>query len=222
VKRPVDEISAGDRMVKIVPIRHASFMLEAGDDVVHVDPWGQGNYEGLPKATLILLTDTHGDHLDAAMIDKLRTPQTVVVGPPAVAEKISGVKALRNGETATIEKWIIEAVPMYNVKRGPSPGQVYHEKGRGNGYVLTYAGKRFYISGDTENIPEMRALKDIDVAFVCMNLPYTMTPEEAAEAVRAFRPKIVYPYHCRGANLSLFQKALAGTGVEVRIRDWYY
>ena len=106
--------------------------------------------------------------------------------------------------------------------RGPAPGKLYHEKGRGNGYVLTYGGKRFYISGDTENIPEMRALKDIDVAFVCMNLPYTMTPEEAAEAVKAFRPKAVFPYHSRGSNLAAFEKALAGTGIDVRIRDWYY
>ena len=116
----------------------------------------------------------------------------------------------------------IEAVPMYNLKRGPAPGKLYHEKGRGNGYVLTYGGRRFYISGDTENVPEMRALTEIDVAFVCMNLPYTITPEEAAEAVKAFRPKVVYPYHSRGSDLALFEKSLAGTGIDVRIRDWYY
>lgn len=111
---------------------------------------------------------------------------------------------------------------MYNIKRGPAEGKVYHEKGRGNGYILTYGGKRFYIAGDTENIPEMRSLKNIDVAFVPMNLPYTMPPEEAAEAVKAFHPKVVYPYHYRGSDLKVFQKALAGTGIDVRLRDWYY
>jgi L-ascorbate metabolism protein UlaG (beta-lactamase superfamily) len=111
---------------------------------------------------------------------------------------------------------------MYNLKRGPSAGKLFHDKGRGNGYILTYGGKRFYFSGDTEGIPEMRALKNIDVAFVCMNLPYTMPPDEAAEAVRAFHPKIVYPYHYRGSDLSVFEKALAGSGIEVRILDWYY
>ena len=113
------------------------------------------------------------------------------------------------------------AVPMYNLKRGPSPGKLFHDKGRGNGYIVTYGGKRFYISGDTEGTPEMRQLKNIDVAFVCMNLPYTMPPEEAADAVKAFHPKIVIPYHYRGSDLSVFQKALEGTGIEVRLLEWY-
>ena len=112
-------------------------------------------------------------------------------------------------------------MPMYNLKRGPSAGQAFHDKGRGNGYVLTYGGKRFYFSGDTEGIPEMRALKNIDVAFVCMNLPYTMTPEEAAEAVKAFHPKIVYPYHYMGSDPKAFAAALTGRGIDVRDRDWY-
>jgi L-ascorbate metabolism protein UlaG (beta-lactamase superfamily) len=112
---------------------------------------------------------------------------------------------------------------MYNFTpgRGPAPGKFYHDKGRGNGYVLTYGGKRFYISGDTEATPEMKALKNIDVAFVCMNLPYTMTPEEAAAGVRAFAPKIVYPYHYRESNLKAFEDGLKGSGVEVRLRNWY-
>ena len=110
---------------------------------------------------------------------------------------------------------------MYNLTRGPQPGKLYHDKGRGNGYVLTYGGKRFYFSGDTEGIPEMRALKGIDVAFVCMNLPYTMTAEEAADAVRAFHPKVVYPYHYRGTDTQAFAKALEGSGIVVRLRNWY-
>jgi L-ascorbate metabolism protein UlaG (beta-lactamase superfamily) len=113
-------------------------------------------------------------------------------------------------------------VPAYNLKHGPSAGAVFHPKGEGNGYVLTFGGKRFYVAGDTEGTPEMAALKNIDVAFLPMNLPYTMTPEEAAAAARSFSPKIVYPYHDRGSDLAAFQKALQGSGIEVRIRDWYY
>src|SRR5205823_4384408 len=124
---------------------------------------------------------------------------------------------ISNGQTKKWDKWTIEAVPMYNMVRGPEAGKFFHDKGRGNGYVLSYGGKRFYISGDTENIPEMRALKNIDVAFVCMNLPYTMTPEEAAEAVKSFKPKVVIPYHYRSqpaVDVSGFQKAPQGTGIE--------
>jgi L-ascorbate metabolism protein UlaG (beta-lactamase superfamily) len=128
---------------------------------------------------------------------------------------------LNSGQQTSWNGWTIEAVPMYNQKRGPAAGQLFHTKGRGNGYVLTYGGKRFYVSGDTENIPEMRALKNIDVAFVCMNLPYTMPVEEAAEAVKAFHPKIVYPYHYRGQDTRQFAKLLEGAGIEVRLRDWY-
>ena len=110
---------------------------------------------------------------------------------------------------------------MYNNTRGPAPGKLYHDKGRGNGYVLTYGGKRFYFSGDTEGTPEMSALKNIDVAFVCMNLPYTMPPDEAAVAVKSFHPKVVIPYHYRGSDLAVFEKGLEGTGIEVRLLDWY-
>jgi L-ascorbate metabolism protein UlaG (beta-lactamase superfamily) len=113
-------------------------------------------------------------------------------------------------------------VPAYNLKRGPSPGSFYHPKGEGNGYVLTYLGRRAYIAGDTEAIPEMKALKNIEVAFLPMNLPYTMTPEEAAEAARLFNPQVLYPYHSRGSDVAALQKALEGTAIQVRIRDWYY
>ena len=118
---------------------------------------------------------------------------------------------MANGDKKTIEGIEIEAVPMYNLKRGPSAGQLYHDKGRGNGYVLTLGGKRIYIAGDTEGVPEMRALKNIDVAFIPMNLPYTMPPAEAADAVKAFKPKIVYPYHYRGSDLKVFEDALKGS-----------
>ena len=206
--------------VTITPIQHASLMIEAGGKVIYIDP-AMGDYDGRPQADLVLLTDVHGDHMAPATLDKVKKPGTVILAPEAVAETVTGARAIRNGETQEFAGWKIEAVPMYNLKRGPAPGKLFHDKGRGNGYVLTYGGKRFYISGDTENIPEMRALKNIDVAFVCMNLPYTMPPEEAAEAVKAFKPKVVYPYHYRGSDLKAFEKALAGTGIEVRIRDWY-
>ncbi len=128
---------------------------------------------------------------------------------------------MTNRQTRQWNGWSIEAVPAYNMKRGPSAGEFFHPRGRDNGYVLTYGGKRIYFSADTEGTPEMRALKDIDLAFVCMNLPYTMPPEEAAEAVRAFHPKVAIPYHYRGSDPSVFQKRLAGSGVEVRLLDWY-
>ena len=154
-------------------------------------------------------------------IAKVKKDNTVIVAPAAVQKTVTLAEAWNNGETKKWSGWTIEAIPMYNLTRGPEAGKLFHDKGRGNGYVLTYGGKRFYISGDTEGIPEMKALKNIDVAFVCMNLPYTMPPEEAAEAVKAFKPKVVYPYHYRGSDLAVFQKGLAGSGVEVRIRDWY-
>jgi L-ascorbate metabolism protein UlaG (beta-lactamase superfamily) len=220
--RPVEEFKTKAGMVKITPIRHASLMIEAGGKVIYVDPWSQGNFDGLPKADLILITDIHPDHLDQAAIAKVRKDGTVFIAPAAVAKTITEAKVLHNGESSTWDQWTIEAVPMYNLKRGPTPGTFYHDKGRGNGYVLTYGGTRFYIAGDTEGIPEMRALKNIDVAFIPMNLPYTMTPEEAADAVREFHPKVVYPYHYRDSDTGAFKKALDGTGIDVRLRNWYY
>jgi L-ascorbate metabolism protein UlaG (beta-lactamase superfamily) len=208
--------------VKITPIHHATMLIEADGKTIYVDPVSQGFPEGLPAtADLILITDIHGDHLDPALVAKLTKEGTTVFGPQAAADKLPGAEVIHNGESRQWGAWEIEAVPAYNLKRGPSPGALYHDKGRGNGYVLTHGGKRFYISGDTEGIPEMRALKNIDVAFVCMNLPYTMPPDEAADAVRSFHPKVVYPYHYRGSDLAAFKKALEGSGIEVRIREWY-
>lgn len=220
--RPVDEFDTSAGPVKVTPIRHASLMLQSHDGVIQVDPWSEGNYDGLPKADLILITDIHGDHLDPKEIANLKKADTTIIAPPAVAKTVTEAKVLSNGEKTEWRGWTIEAIPMYNLKRGPSPGKFYHDKGRGNGYVLSYSGKRFYIAGDTEGTPEMRDLKNIDVAFVPMNLPYTMTPEEAADAVKAFHPKVVYPYHYRGSDTKTFASALAGTGIDVRLRDWYY
>jgi L-ascorbate metabolism protein UlaG (beta-lactamase superfamily) len=212
-----EQFSSSAGPIEITPIQHASLMLKAGGKVMYVDP-AQGSYDGLPPADYILLTDIHGDHMAPAVIDKLRKPGTVILAPKAVAETVKGCTVISNGESKTIGDFTVEAIPMYNLT---PERQQYHTKGRGNGYVLAYGGKRIYFSGDTEGIPEMKALRNIDVAFVCMNLPYTMTAQEAAEAVRAFHPAVVYPYHYRGQDLNVFAKALAGTGIDVRLRDWY-
>ena len=216
--------------VKITPIYHASTLIEAGGKVIYVDPTqklqlngvGTGpDLTGRPHADLILISDIHHDHMDMAAISILSKPDTVIIAPPAVAETVKNAKVVANGQTTTWEKWTIEAIPMYNMKRGPAPGQFFHPKGRGNGYVLTYGGKRFYFSGDTEGIPEMRALKNIDVAFVCMYERPTMSPEEAADAVLAFHPKVAIPYHWGTSDPAIFKEKLQGSGIDVRILNWY-
>ncbi len=218
----VDVLRTDEGELRIRPITHGSLMLEFRGKVIHVDPWSRGDYAGLPKADLILITDIHPDHMDRAMVDQLKKETTVILAPAAVAETIREAQIIRNGERKTVDGITIEAIPMYNLVRGPSPGQLYHTKGRGNGYVLTLGGKRIYISGDTECVPEIKALMGIDVAFICMNLPFTMPPEEAAECVKAFRPKIVYPYHYRNSDVNVFANALKGeAGIEVRLRKWY-
>jgi len=209
--------SAGQ--LRLTPIQHASLMIQAGGKVLYVDP-AQGSYDGLPKADFILITDIHGDHMAPPLVEKLRKPDTVILAPQAVAASVKGATVITNGETKPIGPFQVEAIPMYNMKPA-ADGTLYHPKGRGNGYILTYGGKRFYFSGDTEGIPEMKALRNIDVAFVCMNLPFTMTPQAAAEAVRAFHPAVVYPYHYRGQDTKIFAQALNGTGIDVRLRDWY-
>jgi L-ascorbate metabolism protein UlaG (beta-lactamase superfamily) len=221
-ERPVEIFRTNAGEMKITAVHHASLMIEAGGKVIHVDPWHEGNYDGLPAADIILITDIHGDHLDPSAIARVKKDGTAVIAPAAVTKTVTEATALANGETKTMGAFTIEAVPMYNLTRGPSPGKFYHDKGRGNGYIVSYGGLRVYIAGDTEGTPEMRALKNIDVAFVPMNLPYTMTAGEAADAVKAFHPKVVYPFHYRGTDTKVFAKALTGTGIDVRLRDWYY
>src|SRR5579864_7954305 len=214
---PIQTFDTSAGAVKITPVYHASLEIEAGGKVIIVDPAKPANFAGLPQADLILITDIHGDHLDADLIKAESKAGTEIIAPSAVAKTVTAAKVIGNGEKKTWGAWTIEAIPMYNMTRGPKPGEFFHDKGRGNGYILTYGGTRIYISGDTEGIPEMRAIKNIDVAFVCMNVPYTMTPEEAADAVKAFHPKVAIPYHYRGnppTDLTAFQKALAGTGIE--------
>jgi len=213
----------------IYPIEHATFVMGWGGKTIAVDPVGGAlAFAEFPKADLILITDIHGDHLSIETVAALSKPLTTIVGPAAVEEKFSDadlarITALANGESMEWEDVIIEAVPMYNITEGR---EKFHVKGRGNGYLLTMGGKRIYIAGDTEDIPEMRALSDIDAAFVCMNLPYTMEVEAAADAVLEFRPKIVYPYHYRGkggmSDLGAFSAIVAkDPAIEVRLLEWY-
>lgn len=216
-----DRIPAEGGALEVHPIHHGSLRLSHGGYHVYVDPWSNGPLPSEPKADLILITDIHGDHLDPNGVERVKDADTVIVGPAAVAEKLAGVRVLGNGQSARFGPVQVEAVPMYNIAKAPGE-ELRHPPGRGNGYVLTLAGKRVYVSGDTACTPEMKALERIDVAFVCMNMPYTMPPDEAAECVAAFKPKIVYPYHFRGSDLDRFEQPLASLrGVEVRRRRWY-
>jgi L-ascorbate metabolism protein UlaG (beta-lactamase superfamily) len=207
--------------VQIMPIYHAAAKITAGNDTIYIDPAKPAKIEGMPPGDLILITDIHGDHMDGADVTALSKTGTVVIAPAAVAKTITQAKVLANGESTNWRKWKITAVPMYNINHNQPSGTPYHDKGRGNGYVLNYGGKNFYFAGDTEGTPEMRALKNIDVAFIPMNLPYTMTPQEAADAVKAFHPKVAIPYHYKGQDVEAFKKALDGSGVEVRLLNWY-
>ena len=220
-----DHIATSEGDLIVHPINHATFVMSWKDETIYVDPVGASKrFGGLPKPDLILVTDIHGDHLSPETLEAVAEAKTTIVAPSAVAEKLpeklrKQTTVLPNGETKSVAGVSIESVPMYNLT---ADRLKYHNKGRGNGYVVTLGGKRVYLSGDTEDIPEMRALKNIDVAFVCMNLPYTMTEEQAASAVREFKPKIVYPYHYRGSDTEKFKKLVGSdSSIEVRLRDWY-
>ena len=215
--------SAGD--VNITPIYHASTLIEAGGKVIYVDPAKPSDFTGLPQADLILISDIHGDHMDADAVKKLSKANTEIIAPPSVVMTITNAKPLANGGKTKWDKWTIEAIPMYNMVRKNPQGEPFHTKGRGDGFILTYGGKRFYFSGDTEAIPEMLALKNIDVAFICMFDRPTMSPEEAADAVLKFHPKVVIPYHYgpppNGSDPKIFAQKLQGSGIDVRLLNWY-
>ena len=205
-----DEFKTSAGTLEITPIQHASLMLKAGGKVMYVDP-AQGSYEGLPQADYILITDIHGDHFVPAILDKLKKAGTVIVAPKVVAEKYAGARSCRMGKVRRSARSRLRRSRCTTLKPAAN-GTTYHEKGRGNGYILTYGGKRIYFAGDTEGTPEMRALKNIDVAFIPMNLPFTMTPQDAAEAVKAFHPAVVYPYHYRGQDPSAFRQSAGRHG----------
>ncbi len=217
----VQTFETASGVVKITPIFHAAAMIQVGGDTIYIDPAPPANIKGLPPADLILITHDHPDHLNAGDIAALSKAGTEIIASAAVQQTVTSARVLGNGESTTWRKWKITAVPMYNIRQLMPNGQPYHPKGRGNGYVLTYGGKNFYFAGDTEGTPEMSALKNIDVAFIPMNLPYTMTPNDAAAAVKTFHPKIVIPYHYRGQDTQKFADDLKGSGIEVRLLDWY-
>lgn len=217
-EKDVIKTSAGD--LEITFIGHGTLMLGFGGKIIHVDPYSRlADYTKLPKADLILLTHNHPDHFDPAALLMVRTPDTAVLMSPACAgEKFRGT-IMTNGDVQTVSGIRVEAVPAYNLVNKRDNGQAIHPKGEGNGYVLTLGDKRIYVAGDTENTPEMKALKQIDCAFLPMNVPYTMTPEMVADGARAFKPKILYPYHYGDTNPAKLVELLAGTpGIEVRIR----
>ncbi len=177
-------------------IGHGTLMFVYKDKVVHVDPYGRlADYSKLPKASLVLLTHEHRDHLDTKAIGTIRQKATKVVLTKACAGKVTGGIVMKNGDVRTVAGLKIEAVPAYNIVHKRPSGEAFHPKGIGNGYVVTFGKTRVYVAGDTENIPEMKKLKKIDIAFLPMNVPYTMTPEMAAEAAKVLEPKILYPYH---------------------------
>jgi len=216
--------------VKVTPISHATAVLEWENYTLYIDPvGGLDAFKGHKDPDLILITDIHGDHFSLKTLEELNTKKAKIVVPQAVADKIPEnftpqIDVLHNGDTKERFGILIEAIPMYNLRE---EALKFHTKGRGNGYVLNFNEERVYFSGDTEDIPEMRALKNIDKAFVCMNLPYTMTEKRAADAVLAFQPKQVYPYHYRGnpnvSDVASF-KAMVYAGnpdLEVIQLDWY-
>jgi L-ascorbate metabolism protein UlaG (beta-lactamase superfamily) len=236
------QAQSGDRIpteqggdLTIHPLYHGTLVLTWNNRTIYVDPAVApgGNREGsaaaafkaFPAPDIILVTDIHGDHLSIPTLMDVIRPETRLVAPQAVVEILpsnplrGNAMRLSNGRTITVHGIQIEAIPMYNLTKERLQ---YHDKGRGNGYVLTIGGKRIYIAGDTEDIPEMRALRNIDAAFVPMNLPFTMTPQQAADAVREFKPKIVYPYHFGKSDIAEFTRLVGSdAGVDVRVRNWY-
>jgi gluconolactonase len=216
-EQDVIKTSAGD--LKITFIGHATLIFTFGGKTIHVDPVGrEADYTDMPKADIILLTHEHGDHFDTKVIEMLRKQGTQLVLTKACAEKVAGL-VMANGDIKTVQGLKIEAVPAYNIVHMRSAGNPFHPKGRGNGYIITFGDKRVYVAGDTENTPEMKRLKNIDVAFLPMNLPYTMTPEMVADAARAFKPKVLYPYHYSQTDPNKLVELLKDSKeIDVRIR----
>jgi L-ascorbate metabolism protein UlaG (beta-lactamase superfamily) len=216
-----DIINTSGEDLKVTFLGHGTLMLTFGSTVIHVDPVSDmADYANLPKADIILVTHEHFDHFEPQTIEMLRKDGTAVVGAESCTQKINNCLVMKNGDVKTIQGLTIETMPAYNMIHMRSPGNPFHPRGVGNGYVITFSDKKVYIAGDTENIPEMKELTGIDVAFLPMNLPYTMTPEMVADAARAFRPKVLYPYHFGDTDTSKLTDLLKDcTDIEVRIRD---
>lgn len=215
-----DSITTSGGELVITFIKHGSLMFEFQGQIIHVDPVSKmADYSTLPKADIILITHEHGDHLDAGLIGKLRKETTkVILTKTCAATGVDGI-IMKNGETREVAGRTIEAVAAYNNVHKRDNGQLFHQKGIGNGYVISFADTRVYVAGDTENIIEMKSLPDIDIAFLPMNLPYTMTPEMVADAAFCFEPKILYPYHYGETDTSEIVAIMKDhPATEVRIR----
>ena len=210
--------SAGD--LNITFLGHGSLYFAFGGKIIHVDPFSAvADYSTLPKADIVLLAHEHMDHLDLKALNPVRTDKTIVVLPEVCAKQVEGGLVMKNGDVKTVGGLKIEAVPAYNIVHKRETGQPFHPKGVGNGYIITFGDKRVYVAGDTENIPEMKNIKNIDVAFLPMNLPYTMTPEMAADAARMIKPRVLYPYHYGETDTSKLVALLKDTKeTDVRIR----
>ena len=210
--------SAGELTITFVG--HGTLMFALGDMVIHVDPVSrEADYTKMPKADVILVTHEHGDHLDPAAIAAVRQEGTAIILTEKCAARVSGGMVMANGDVRTVAELKVEAVPAYNIAHKRPSGEAFHPRGDGNGYVITFGDTRVYVAGDTENVPEIKELEEIAIAFLPMNLPYTMTPEMAAEAARGFRPRIVYPYHFGETDTSELVRLLEGeAGIEVRVR----
>ncbi len=215
-----DKIKTGQGDVTITFLGHATLMLSYAGKVIHIDPVLEyDDYSTLPKADLILVTHEHGDHFDLKAINAVRTGATALVVTENAARQVKGGIVLKNGDEKTIQGFPIAAVPAYNLVNMRSPGVPFHARGIGNGYIITCGDQRIYIAGDTENIPEMKSLKNINIAFLPMNLPYTMTPAMVADAAKAFRPQILYPYHYGNTDTKILINLLKDEkDIEVRIR----
>jgi L-ascorbate metabolism protein UlaG (beta-lactamase superfamily) len=217
-EKDILKTSAGD--VEVTFLGHGTLILSCGGKVIHIDPYGKvADYATLPKADLVLVTHGHGDHLDAAALAAIRTPQTAVVVAQVCESQVAGAVVMRNGEEKVVSGIPIAAVPAYNLVHTRANGAPFHPRGEGNGYVVTFGDTRVLIAGDTENIPELKAQKGITVAFLPMNLPYTMTPEMVADLARAIKPKILYPYHFGDTDANLLVALLkTEPAIEVRVR----
>ncbi|MFO8006506.1 MAG: MBL fold metallo-hydrolase [Candidatus Brocadiia bacterium] len=215
-----DTVQTSEGELEITFVGHGTLMFQFDGKTIHVDPVSrEADYSRMPDADVILVTHEHGDHLDPEAIAHVRTDGTQVVGPPKCAGQIDGALAMKAGDERVVQGLPVEAVPAYNIRHKRDSGAPFHPRGDGVGYVVGFGDVRVYVAGDTENIPEMAELEDIDIAFLPMNLPYTMTPEMGRDAALMFRPRILYPYHYGQTDPAELAELLEGEGIEVRVRQ---
>lgn len=220
-KRDTFRTKSGKELV-ITPVKHASMRMQYRGMEIEVDPViamapNTDFYRRLPKADIILITHEHGDHLDKEAVRQLEKSSTIIIANPNSAKILGKGIVMKNGDKRKLKKVTLDAVPAYNTS---TDKQKFHPKGRDNGYILSIDGLRIYIAGDTEDIPEMKDVKNIDVAFLPCNLPYTMTPEQVAKAAKMFMPKVLFPYHYGQTKIEQVCDLLQGSGIDVRIRNY--